>query len=135
MLTDEDERWYGDLIGETAYDKLLDLRRKHLKLLTVCGKSKQWWNGEITARFAVVRDHQRRYGRNGEEVWTEWGVGKGEVQATQPDSGWETEMLGRLLHRIGGEVTMGGSSVGKGPLAVEGKNGPPTGDGWGVARI
>ena len=26
-LTDEDERWYGDLMGETAYDKLLDLRR------------------------------------------------------------------------------------------------------------
>ena len=40
-LTDEDERGYGDLMGETAYDKLLDLRRKHLKLLRVCGKSKQ----------------------------------------------------------------------------------------------
>ena len=34
-LADEDERWYGDLMGETAYDKLLDLRRKHLKLLSV----------------------------------------------------------------------------------------------------
>ena len=67
-LADEDERWYGDLMGDTAYDKLLDLRRKHLKLLRVCGKSKRWWNGEITAQLAVVRDHRRRYGRNGEWV-------------------------------------------------------------------
>ena len=40
-LADEDERWYGDLVGETAYDKLLDLRRRHLKMLRVCGKSKR----------------------------------------------------------------------------------------------
>ena len=62
-------------------------------------------------------------------------MGQGEVQATQPDSGWETEMLGGLLHRIGGKVAMGGGSLGKGPLAIEGKNGPPTGDGRGVAGI
>ena len=67
-LTDEDERWYGDLVGETAYDKLLDIRRRHLKLLRVCGKSKRWWNGEIAAQLAVVRNHRRRYGRNGEWV-------------------------------------------------------------------
>ena len=42
MLADEDEGWYRDLMGETAYDKLLDLRRKHLWLLRVCGRSKQW---------------------------------------------------------------------------------------------
>ena len=48
-LTDEDKRWYEDLMWETAYDKLLDLRQKHLKPLKVCGKSKRWWNGEITA--------------------------------------------------------------------------------------
>ena len=67
-LTDEDERWYNDLVGETAYDKFLDLRRKHLKLLKVCGRSKRWWNWEISAQLAVVRDHRRRYGRNGEWV-------------------------------------------------------------------
>ena len=55
-------------MGETAYDKLLDLRRKHLKLLRVCGKNKRWWNGEIAAQLAVVPDHRRRYGRNGEWV-------------------------------------------------------------------
>ena len=67
-LADEDERWYGGLVEETALDKLLDLRRKHLKLLEMCGKSKWWWNGEIAAQLAVVRDHRRRYGRNGEWV-------------------------------------------------------------------
>ena len=48
-LADEDEGWYGDLVGETVYDKLLDLSLKHLKLLKVCGRSKLWWNGEIAA--------------------------------------------------------------------------------------
>ena len=67
-LADEDEGWYAGLMGETAYDKLLDLRRRHLKLLRVCGKSKRWWNGKIAAQLAVVRDHRRRYGRNGEWV-------------------------------------------------------------------
>ena len=67
-LADEDEGWYGDLVGETAYDKVLDFRRKHLKLLRVCGRSKRWWNGEIAAQLAVVRDYRRRNGRNGEWV-------------------------------------------------------------------
>ena len=44
-------------------------------------------------------------------------------------------MLGGLLHRIGGEVAVGGGSVGKGPLAVEGEDGPPAGSRWGVAGI
>ena len=67
-LADEVEWWYGDLLGETAYDKLMDLRRKHIKLLKVCGRSKRWWNGEIVAQLAVVRDHRRRNERNGEWV-------------------------------------------------------------------
>ena len=62
-------------------------------------------------------------------------MGQTAVQTTQPDSGWETEVLGRLLHRIGGEVTVGGGSVGKGPLAVEGEDEPPAGDRWGVTGI
>ena len=63
-LADDDEGWYRDLEGETSYDKLLDLRRKHLKLLKVCGRSKRWWNGEIAAQLVVVRNHRRRNGRN-----------------------------------------------------------------------
>ena len=67
-LADKDEGWYGGLVGETAYDKLLDLKRKHLKMLRVCGRSKWWWNGEIAAQLAIVRDYRRRYGRNGQWV-------------------------------------------------------------------
>ena len=67
-LADEDEGWYGDLGRDTGYDKLLDLRRKHLQLLRVCGRSKRWWNREFVAQLAVVRDHRRRNGRNREWV-------------------------------------------------------------------
>ena len=67
-LADKDEGWYGGLVGVTAYNKLLDLRRKHLKLLTVCGKSKRWWNEEIAPQLAIVRDHRRMYGCNGQWV-------------------------------------------------------------------
>ena len=41
-LADEDEGWYRDLVRETAYDKLLDLRRKPLKTLRVCMRIKRW---------------------------------------------------------------------------------------------
>ena len=74
-LADEDARWYSGLVAETAYDKLLDLRRKHLKLLEMCVKSKWWWNGEIAAQLAVVRDHRRRYRRNGEWVRERYRLG------------------------------------------------------------
>ena len=67
-LADKDEGWYGGLVGVTAYDKLLDLRRKHLKMLRVCGRRKRWWNGEISTQLAILRDHRRRYGRNGQWV-------------------------------------------------------------------
>ena len=67
-LADKDEGWYGRLVGVTAYDKLQDLRWKHLKVLRVCGRSKRWWNREIAAQLAIVRDHRRRYRRNGQLV-------------------------------------------------------------------
>ena len=92
MLTDEDERLYNDLVGETAYDKLLDLRQKHLRRLKVCGRSKWWWNGEISAQLAVVRDHQRRYGRNREWVKERYRL---------RDPGGLKEGMGRLRGQMG----------------------------------
>ena len=65
----------------------------------------------------------------------EWGVGQGPVQPRQPDSGWEAEVLGGLLHRIGGEITMGSGSVGKGPLVAEGEDGLAVGSGLSVVGI
>ena len=48
-LTDEDEGWYNHLEGEMGYDKLLHLRRRHLKSIRVCRRSKRWWSKEIAA--------------------------------------------------------------------------------------
>ena len=67
-LEDKGEGWYNDLRGETAYDKLLGLRQRQLRSLRVCERSKRWWNVEIAAQLAVVRDHRRRYGRNGQWI-------------------------------------------------------------------
>ena len=67
-LAEEDEGWYQGLVGETAYDKLLDLQRKHLKKLRVYGRSKRWWSGKIATQLAVVRDHRRRHGRDGDWI-------------------------------------------------------------------
>ena len=47
-----------------TYDKLLDLRRKHLKKLPVCGRSKRLWSSTIATQVAVVKDYCRRHGRN-----------------------------------------------------------------------
>ena len=57
-----------DLVGDMAYEKLLDLRQIPLKGLRVCGGSKCWWNGAIAAQLADVRDHRRRHGRNGDWI-------------------------------------------------------------------
>ena len=67
-MVDEDEGLNWDLVGDMAYDKLLDLQRKHLNILRVCGRSKCWWNGAIAVQLVVVRDNRRRHGRNGDWV-------------------------------------------------------------------
>ena len=30
------------MVGDTAYDKLVDFRRRHLKRIRICGRSKRW---------------------------------------------------------------------------------------------
>ena len=65
MLTDEDERWYGDLMGETAYDKLLDLRRKHQKLLRYAGRARGGGTGRLQRSwrsYVIIRGGMDRMG-------------------------------------------------------------------------
>ena len=50
------------------------MRRKHLKVLRVCGRSKRWWNGEIAAQLTIVRDYRRRYGHNEQWVKERYGL-------------------------------------------------------------
>ena len=39
-VADEDERWYGDLIGDSAYERMMDFWRRHLKRIRICSQSK-----------------------------------------------------------------------------------------------
>ena len=60
-VTDEGEGWYGDLIGDSAYERLVDFRRRHLKRLRICGRSKRWWDSDLSEQFKVVRRARRRW--------------------------------------------------------------------------
>ena len=40
-VADEREAWYGELVGVTAYDKLVDFRSRNLKKIRICGRSKR----------------------------------------------------------------------------------------------
>ena len=60
MTVDEEgEEWYGCLAGESAYEKLIDFRRRHLKRIRICGRSKRWWDPELSAQVKVVRRERR----------------------------------------------------------------------------
>ena len=39
-VADEGEGWNRELAGATAYDRLVDFRRRHLKWIQVCSRSK-----------------------------------------------------------------------------------------------
>ena len=62
----EEEEWYEMLTGESAYEKMVDFRRLHLKRIRICGRSKRWWDS----------DRPRR---------SRWSGGRGEF-----GSGWGT---------------------------------------------
>ena len=54
-VADEGEGWYGCLVGDSAYEKLVDFRRQHLKLIRICGRSKRWWDFDLSDQVRVVR--------------------------------------------------------------------------------
>ena len=54
MVADEGEEWYGDLAGATAYDRLVDFRWCHLKRIRVCGRSKRWWDSDLSYQVRAV---------------------------------------------------------------------------------
>ena len=61
----ESEVWYGELVEVTAYDKLVDFRSRHLKKIRICGRSKRWWDAELTEQVRKVRWERRRVGSVG----------------------------------------------------------------------
>ena len=44
---ERDEKWYDTLRENTAYDKLLQFKVRHMKEVRVSGQSKRWWDEEI----------------------------------------------------------------------------------------
>ena len=61
MVADEDEEWYGGLAGDTAYERLVDFHRRHLKQIRICGRSKQWWDSDLSEQVKAVRRARRRW--------------------------------------------------------------------------
>ena len=59
-VADEREAWYGELVGVTAYDKLVDFRSRHLNKIRICGRSKRWWYAELTEQVRRVRRERRK---------------------------------------------------------------------------
>ena len=59
-VADEGEAWYGELIRDTAYDRLVDFRSRHLKKIRICGKSKRWRDAELTEQVRRVHQERRR---------------------------------------------------------------------------
>ena len=61
----EGEDWYEGSVGVSAYEKLVDFRRRHLKRIKICGRSKRWWDSELSAQVKVVRRERRGWRRVG----------------------------------------------------------------------
>lgn len=59
-VADEREVWYEELVGDTAYDKLVDLGRRHLKKIRVSGRSKRRWDADLTAQVRNVPRERKR---------------------------------------------------------------------------
>ena len=53
-VADEDKGWYEGLVGDCAYERLVDFRRRHLKWIRICGRSKRWWDSELSSQVGVV---------------------------------------------------------------------------------
>ena len=60
-VADEREVWYGDLVGDSAYERLVDFRLRHLKEIRVCGRSKRWWDSNLSNQVRTVRRARRRW--------------------------------------------------------------------------
>ena len=41
-VADEHEGWYECLDRDSAYERLVDFQRRHLKKIRICGRSKRW---------------------------------------------------------------------------------------------
>ena len=60
-FADENEDWYGSLVGDSAYERLVDFRRRQLKRIRICGRSKRWWDSDLSRQVRAVRRARRQW--------------------------------------------------------------------------
>ena len=60
-VADEEEGWYEGLIRGSVYEKLVDFRRRHLKRIRICSRSKHWWDSDLSEQVRAVRWARRRW--------------------------------------------------------------------------
>ena len=54
-VADEHEGWYECLDGDSAYGRVVDSRRRHLKTIRICVRSNRWWDTDLTEQVEAVR--------------------------------------------------------------------------------
>ena len=60
-VADEEEGWYEGFAGGSAYEKLVDFCRRQLKRIGICGRSKRWWDSDLSDQVKAVRRARRRW--------------------------------------------------------------------------
>ena len=56
---DEQTAWTNSLEGNTAYGKVIALRRRYLKTCRIGDRSKKWWTEDIDTQLKIVREAAR----------------------------------------------------------------------------
>lgn len=58
-VADKSEDWYGTLVMGSAYERLVDFRKRHLKRLKICGRSQRWLDADLSRQVkAIQRERQ-----------------------------------------------------------------------------
>ena len=60
-VAEEEKGWYEGLVGGSAYERLVDFRRRHLKRIRICGRSKRWWDSDLSCQVRAVRRARRQW--------------------------------------------------------------------------
>ena len=64
-VADAHEGWYECLDGDSAYKRLVDFWRRYLTKIRICGRSKRWWDADLTGQVKAVRHARRTWCRLG----------------------------------------------------------------------
>ena len=60
-VADEDGGWYECLARDSAYERLVDFQRCYLKRIRIWGRSKRWWDSDLSEQVRTVRRARRRW--------------------------------------------------------------------------